>query len=327
MTHIRKTHIDQGEYQVPAVLNRSVHKFESILAKRMFYCVESQIEKGYGIQKDIYNDLWLNVPTRLLGNQHFDDLNKATDELQNARFKFIDKKNEGFDKIIPFPRCIYSKRSGCIKVKVEPDALPYLAEISNGYYYVRLKAILALKSFYAQRWYEFFSEKKDIGVWKPVPVDYIRKIFDIKDDEYSRNNDMIRRVVYEPIKEINETTDLLIEYETIGKRPITGFNFKIKSGQNASEMKVFSEIDDYYDNLRKEAIQQGGKGGTVIAQTINELKNEYDLTDEAMNVMIEHKHVLNEVVKADQLIRDGTVVIQKTKQVYMNGVINKALKK
>lgn len=324
MEHFRKNKIEKEKSQIPSILNRSIHKFESVLSKRIFYCVISQIEKGYGIQKDIYENLWFQVPTRLLGNQHFDDLDKATNELQNARFKFIDKQNECFSKIIPFPVCHYQKRWGYIKIKVEEDALQYLAELTKGYYYLRLKAVLSLKSMYAQRWYELFSEKKDLGVWNNVSVEFIRKIFDINDDEYKRNSNMVLRVVYEPIKEINETTDLLIEYETIGKRPIYGFNFKIKSGKNASEMKIYSQIDEYYNNLRNEINIQGGK---VIANKINELKNKYELTDEALNILLENKHVLNEVIKVDKLIEEGKVKIQTNLSRYMNAVINKALTK
>jgi plasmid replication initiation protein len=290
----------------------------------MFYCIMSQMEKGYGIQKDIYENLWFQVPTRLLGNQHFEDLNKASDELHNARFKFIDKQNEAFSKITPFPVCHYQKRWGYIKIKMDADASPYLAELTKGYFYLRLKAVLGLKSMYAQRWYEFFSEKKDIGVWKNVAVDYIQNIFDINEDDYKRNNDMIKRVVYDPIKEINATTDLFIEYQTRGKRPIYGFDFIIKSGKNASEMKVYSEIDDYYNNLRNEAAEQGGK---VISQKLTELQNKYGFNQEAMNVLIENKHVLNEVIKADELIENGTVTVQTTLSKYMNGVINRALGK
>jgi len=319
----RKSHIDKGEYQIPAIINRSVHQFETALAKRIFYCIESQIEKGFGIQLELFepNKLVYQVPTKLLGNQHFKDLDKATEELQKIRFKFIDPINEHFNKVVPFPVVQYQKGWGHMKITVQKEAMAFLAELTGGYYYIHLKAMLTLKSYYAQRWYELFSEKKDVGFFNRVTVEYIREIMNIKDGDYKRNSDMLTWVVYNAIKEINEKTDLLIEFTYLNdaRRPVQGFNFTIKHNNATNEAKIYKGIDEFYNNLVKQ-------GGRVISNKFVELCNKYGFTRETQAFLMypENKHVLNEVMTADILIEENKVTIQTTKQKYMAGVIKKA---
>jgi len=309
----------KDDIQQPAILNKAIHKFESVLAKRIFYALESQIKKGFGVQKDIYNDLWLNVPTDILGNQHFKDLDKAADELHKARFNFVDKENECFNKINPFPVVQYQKRWGHVKVKIEKEALGYLAELTQGYFWYKLKAALSLTSKYAQRWYELFSEKKDLEKWLNVEVDDIRKIMGIEEFEYKRNSDMIKWVVYDPIEEVNRKTDVFIEYEFIKnqKRPIIGFNFFIKGQKAKGESEIYERIEKYFDELSHMKPSE-------ISQKLLAIMREYSIPDKLYNEMFKNQNLLNAVLEADAKIQAGKVDIQTTKAQYMGGVIQRA---
>lgn len=310
---------NKDNIQIPNILNKSVHSFESVLSKRIFYAIEAQIKKGYHLQIDIEQKLWLNVPTKILGNQHFRDLDKATDELQKARFKFVDPENEAFNKILPFPNVEYQKRWGFMKVQINPSALKYLAELTNGYFWMKLKGALQLNSKYAQRWYDLFSSKTDLGYWDNVEVDYIRKIMGVDAHEYKTKSMFFKRVVYLPIQEINEKTELFIEYDYMlrQKRPVVGFDFTIRNQKAKGEAEIYKQIEKYYDELKAMTPFE-------IQQKINEIHREYSITKDHYELMIKNKHVLNAVLEADAKIKAGKVTIQTTKPKYMWGVVENA---
>ncbi|MCW3789404.1 replication initiation protein [Plebeiibacterium sediminum] len=310
--------MNANSFQFPNVLNRAVHNFESALSKRMFYVLMTRLKKGHDLQIDIHKNLWIEVPTALLRQQHHEILAKASDELQSAKFSFLDEKNQRFNKIIPFPVVQYQKRWGHVKIKVEPEALQYLAQLTSGYIWIRLKSILSLNSKYSQRWFELFMSKKDFGEWKNVEIEYIKKLMQIGDG-YKDKAGFLRRVVYEPINEINEKTPLFIEYTPINnqKRPILGFDFTIKNQEAKGEAEVFEKIERYYDELHQLKPHE-------IAQKMQNLIREYELPPRIYDEMVTNKTLLNAVLEADAKIKAGQVTIETTKNRYMGGVIKRA---
>lgn len=311
-----------NETQVPRLVNQALHNFESVLTKRMFWAAMAQIRKGFGVQKDIFSEMWIDVPTGVLGDQNYSRLAKATDQLQVAKFSFMNEKEEEFLKVVPFPVVHYTRRSGTVRVKLEKEAYPYLAELGNGYFWLKLRSLMLLSSKHAQRWYELFSERKDLGEWKGVELDYIRKILMVNEFGYKKNGDLLKYVVYEPIKEINEKTELFIQYEPMygQKRPIVGFNFTIKGQKAKGEAEMYDRIEAHFAEFK--ALDGRGK-----ADKIAELQRVYSFTPKAFNDMMENHSILNAVLEAHEKILENKVDIKTTKEQYMNGVIKKAKSK
>lgn len=310
----------QEETQVPRLLNGAIHNFESVLSKRIFWAVMAQLKKGFGVQKDIFENLWVEVPTNVLNNQHYEQLKKASRELQRARFEFNDDELESFSHIVAFPSVHYEKRSERgIRVKVEPDAYKILAELSSGYFWLKIKAMMMLSSKHAQRWYELFSEKKDLGEWKGVEVEYIRKIMGVDELEYKRNSDMLKWVVYEPIKEINEKTELFVTHEPMlqQKRPVIGFDFRIRGQKAKGEAEVYERIERHFQEFK----ELDGKGKS---QEMLRIQRDYSLSAKAFNEIMQNTTLLDAVLEADAKITEGKLTVQTTKAQYMNGVIKKA---
>ena len=199
--------LEKTQIQVPRLLNRCVQTFETALSKRIFWAVMSQIKKGFNLQMDIYDEAWFDVPVKILNDYNFSRLDRATDELQKVRFVTKNPEAEEFSKLVFFPEIDYKKRSGNIRIRVEKKALPLLSELSKGYFWLRLKSLMLLNSAYAQRWYELSSEKKDLGQWQGVTVEYIREIMGVDDTKYKTASMFLKRVVYDAIDEINEKTE------------------------------------------------------------------------------------------------------------------------
>jgi plasmid replication initiation protein len=307
------------ETQVPRLLNQAVHNFDSALSKRIFWAAMAQIKKGFGVQKDMFESLWLTVPTSVLNDQHYSHLVRASRELQKGRFEFNNEKDEEFLHIIPFPVVNYTKRSGEIRVKVESEAYKILGELSSGYFWIKLKSMMMLSSKYSQRWYELLSERKDLGEWKGVEIEHIRKIMGIDELDYKRNTDMLRRLIHEPIAEINEKTELFVTYEPMRgqKKPIIGFDFKIRGQKAKGEAEVYGQIERYFEEFK--GLDSRGK-----ALKIQELQREYSFPEKVFNEMFQNSHLLDSVLEADAKIKAKKVEIKLTKSQYMAGVIKKA---
>ena len=310
------------ETQVPRLLNQAVHNFDSALSKRIFWAAMAQVKKGFGVQKDMFESLWLTVPTSVLNDQHYSHLLRASRELQKGRFEFNNEKEEEFLHIIPFPVVNYTKRSGEIRVKVESEAYKILGELSQGYFWIKLKSMMMLSSKYSQRWYELLSERKDLGEWKGIEIDKIRNLMGVSEFDYKHLPSMLKRIVYDPIAEINEKTELFVTYEPMWgqKRPIVGFDFKIRGQQAKGEAEVYGQIEQYFEEFK-------GLDGKGKALKVQELQREYSFTEKVFNEMFHDSHLLDAVLEADAKIKAGKVEVKLTKAQYMAGVIKKAKSK
>lgn len=309
----------KNEIQVPRALNEAVHNFSSVLSKRLFWAGMAQVKKGFNLQKDMFEDLWLNVPTNILNCQEYSRLLKASKEIQLGRIEINNPKKEEFDHYVPFSTVKYKKRSGFIQVKLNAEAYPILAELSQGYFWIQLKSMMLLKSTYAQVWYRKFAEKKDFFKLEGVTIEKIREWMRIDEFQYSRNADLIKNAVYDPIKNLNKTTELFITYEPMygQRRPIIGFDFTIRRQEAKNEAAIYSKIEKYFEEFQE--LPPSGK-----AQRIQDLQKEYGFPEKTFNELFENTSLLDAVLEADAAIKAGRIEIKTTKGQYMGGVIKKA---
>lgn len=314
--------IDKREVQMPTLLNKAIHQFDdNLYAKRMYYIIQSQMVKGFGLQLDLYNNYWLQIPTSLVGTQNFERLDRATDVLQNARFKFVDAKLEHFNKITPFPEVHYQKGWGHIKVKISQGAIPYLAELSNGYYMAKLRSMLTTKGKYTQRWYELFSDKVTFTQPLSLTIEKIIELHGIQEGDFSRNTSMLRKVVYEPIEELNEKTELFVGYAPLHnqKKPILGFDFEITTQQARGEAEAIKKIDEYYQSYTNSS----GKDKYNMMIKIGQL---YQINHRIINKIVFEERIVNEVVRIHLAIENKKIVPQKGATEYIGGTIAKLMK-
>lgn len=306
--------------QVPRLLNRCVQTFETALSKRMFWAVMAQVKKGFNLQIDIYEEVWFEVPVKILNDYNFSRLDRATDELQKVRFAAKDPEVEEFSKLIFFPEIDYKKRSGNIRIRVEKKALPLLSELSSGYFWLKLKSLMLLNSAYAQRWYELFSEKKDLGQWQGVTVDYIREIMGVDDMKYKTSSMFLKRVVYDAISEINEKTEFYVTYEPMRgqKRPIIGFDFTIKGQFAKNEANLYSSIEKHFEAFN--ALEPSGKRDALI-----NLQKTYSIPEKIFNLLVAYPVILDAVLETDLKLKKGLVQLQTTKERYVGGVIKRVM--
>jgi plasmid replication initiation protein len=307
--------------QQPILLNNAVHEFEA-LEKRVFYIVVNQMKKGIGLDTDMFNEsLWFDVPTKLIGTQNYDRLKEVIDRISSRKIKLLNKKGEEYHVFVPFPEIKYQKRWGHIKVRILDTAYPYLAELKEGYFWYQLKSALMLTRKHSQRFYEWFCQYIDIGRWPNVPVSAIRLKLGIEENEYKRNNDFVRRIVHDSIKEINDKTDIQVEISKYHKKgqKIVGFDFTIRSKKANREAEKLQKIEEYYELV-------GDMDQKEMAYFFNRIKEEYKISDAWYGKLFEYKDLMEEVIKVDSHIKAGKVEVETTPERYMNGAIKKKLR-
>ena len=136
----------------------------------------------------------------------------------------------------------YLKDEGIIELEFSEKLIPYLLQLKERFTRYELKNILYLKNKYSIRIYELMKQYQNIGKRK-ISLIELRRYLSISDDEYKRFDNFERRVLGASIDEINELTDVSIDYEKIktGRR-ITDILFKI--GSNKESEIFINDISD-----------------------------------------------------------------------------------
>ena len=142
-----------------------------------------------------------------------------------------------------------NKKNGTVTVRFDDDMMPFLLELSKQkafYTHFQLKYILPMKSQYAIRLYELL---------KSYQKNNLRWFFDIEElkirlncENYSDFYDFKRRVLEPAVAEINQYTDIIINWDTEKEgRKVTRivfmmFHKKANELYNA-EIEISKELD------------------------------------------------------------------------------------
>ena len=94
-----------------------------------------------------------------------------------------------------------------------------------------------LNSVYSARLYELLVQWRSAGKVPMIELVSFREQLGIGVNEYQRIDHFKARVLDSAVKEINEKTDIKVDYEQYKKgRSISGFSFKVKSKQNPKQL-------------------------------------------------------------------------------------------
>lgn len=135
-----------------------------------------------------------------------------------------------------FSGVTFDKSNGDITIRFDDDLIPYLLKLKERFTRYELKNILSLKSAYSIRLYELLKQYETIGK-REFKLEKLKECLGLEKEEYSRIYDFERWVLKVAKEEINNNTDISINYEKIktGRR-ITSILFKIESKDQRKEM-------------------------------------------------------------------------------------------
>lgn len=201
------------------------------------------------ITEQTYIYLYKNDLADLLGLSKRNSINVAIDriykELSSRVAHFVieettndtKRKTKKVHSVVPIIRELRweDDLKNAIQVRFTSEVLPYFTQLANGNFTTyQLKYLFALDSVSSMSLYTYFIKnefkfdpKESYEV--ALMLEDLKALIDLNENKYDRWVDFRRYVLDKIVDEINENTDLNLEYETIKKgRPIVGVNFKLK---------------------------------------------------------------------------------------------------
>lgn len=132
----------------------------------------------------------------------------------------------------------YEGREGMLYFKVSDDLKPYLLKLKESFKSYDLKYIINMKSEYSIRIYELLKQYEKVGS-RTFDLKELREVLEVP-KSYLYSN-MKRKVLNVAMKEINELSDIYINFEEIKpSRSVTGLKFNIIANiDNSQDDKRF----------------------------------------------------------------------------------------
>ena len=175
----------------------------------------------------------------------YEAMKRAVEGLYEAGFAYskIDERSGkiGHYKSRWVDKIGYIDDLGCVELVFASDVIPLITRLEARYTEYELKQVVGLQSEYAIRVYELIIQWRSVGKTSQISLVELREKLGLV-DEYQRIEAFKRRVLDLAITQINEHTDITVEYEQHKQgRIITGFTFKFKVKKN--KLKVIAKVE------------------------------------------------------------------------------------
>ncbi|WP_018395702.1 replication initiation protein [Bacillus sp. 37MA] len=171
---------------------------------------------------------------------------------------------EDFDYIQWIIRCQYVGSQGIIKIQLSPNLLPFVANLTSNFVSVSLGTLMDFKCKYSarlyfllQQWRKVKTKQFDLVNLKEmlgVPVVGIEEVDgkEVKIFKLERYTHFKQRVLEPALKEINEFSDMVVEFKEIKKgRKTNSIEFSIfDKPMQAKEEKQPTEPSTYEQLIR-----------------------------------------------------------------------------
>jgi plasmid replication initiation protein len=161
------------------------------------------------------------------------ELYKAADKLYDRSIIVSDpEKTEEFRWIQK--KAIYHKGEGRVVFTWSDDVLIYISQLKRRFTSYRLNDVVRLGSSYAIRLYELLMQFNVTRDRKITLADF-KSLFNLE-DKYPLFRDLNKRVIKPAVKEINESSNLVVYYTTIKKgRNVVALQFDF---QENDQLKI-----------------------------------------------------------------------------------------
>ncbi len=182
-------------------------------------------------------------------------LTEAEDRLFERKFTFIDQQDGKPVKSRWVQRAKYLNNEGGIEIIFTYDVINEISRIDGFEQFFTsylLEQTALLNSVYSVRLYELLIQWKSVGKTPTFQVEQFREQLGVAINEYPAMGNFKRRVLDLAVNEINEKTNIIVEYEQLKNgKTITGFQFKFKfkpkadnSIQDENKEYLFCNLSD-----------------------------------------------------------------------------------
>ena len=156
-------------------------------------------------------------------------LKDACKDLFARQFSYQEKRERGRANITSrwVSQIAYIDETATVEVIFAPAVVPLITRLEEQFTQYDIEQISGLSSAYAVRLYELLICWRSTGKTPVIELAEFRKRLGVLNDEYTRSDNFKKWIIENPIKQINEHTDITASYEQHKKgRTITGFSFK-----------------------------------------------------------------------------------------------------
>lgn len=215
----------------------------------------------------------LNVTPEML----YRDLKRACDSLTNKKI-YIQKEDGSWEFLVLVPTAKYIAKTGTVLMRLNEDAKPYLLQLRDMFTSFELSNILNLKSKYSIRIYQLMkshSYRKELIITLD-DLKYRLSLDDKKQKSYRLFSNVSERVLKPAMREINDKTDITIDYEAIKQgRKIYALRFKIKDKQ-----KVIINPKEISNGRKQQSKQSHKKDNSFF--NFQEREYDYDYLEKVL---------------------------------------------
>lgn len=190
------------------------------------YAEQFGIDKNnaYGVMKDASKGLFDRYVT-------YHDKNPKNGKDRSFHCRWVDKIG-------------YENDTGTVYLRFTADVVPLITRLEKEFTKYEIEQVAKLDSGYAIRLYEILIKWRKNG--KPPKFDLLefRRKLGVEDSQYKTMSNFKSRVLNPSIKQINEHTDITVEYKQITQgRKITGFEFSYKFKDKKKEKYLTTQRD------------------------------------------------------------------------------------
>ena len=282
---------------------------------------------------------------------------EAIEKMQKqAFFQIKEEAGKGFKfkSIVPIPYVEWTDYNDEVKIEFHREIMPYLINLKKNFTQHALSDIAELNSKYSiilYRWlsmqynqYEHYSAKggrraEQVEAYQnpSITVKELRAITDTV-NEYKHISNFFKRIIEEPLEEINAHTSFNVNYEKIKKgRSIDSIVFHIEKKRMADD-NSYKLGDKYYQDDKK---QKSRNEADLLKQAMeskytrllldNMLLSPYEMTDTSLMAGLQaHVYPLYDELKALRGlngVKDHLSYVASKQEAYSKRNIAKYLKK
>ena len=156
---------------------------------------------------------------------------KTEDERHVTKFRWVSSQT-------------YFKKEGRFKIALTNEIMPYLTQLKGQFTQYQLNHISGFTSVHTMRFYELLTQYKRVGQ-RYITIEDLKKWLQLE-DKYNLWAELQRWVIKPSLNEINEKSDLFVEYEPIKKgRKVTGIEFSITYEKPVKKRPAFPHKNKY----------------------------------------------------------------------------------
>lgn len=197
-------------------------------AQKLVLACLSKIDSRKNVSKDVTITALEYAELMGVKNAHR-ELYKAADSLWDAEITIT--KNDEKTRLRWIQKDVKKiKGSGTVTITWSDEVLVYIGQLKDRFTTYKLHQIASLKSNHSIRLYELLMRFKSTGERVIYLTDF-KSALGIS-DSYKLFKELNKKVIKPAINELNERSDLTVEYETIKKgRSVAALSFRFTKGE------------------------------------------------------------------------------------------------